>query len=370
MRVPRPDLTVALGTPNACNSCHAKRDAIWAAKTLEQWYGRRPQGYQRYAEALAFAARGAAEAGASLARLAGDPAHPAIARATALEALASFPARASVDAARSGLNDSDALVRRASVGTLAMLPPAHRLPLLAPLLKDPVRTVRMESAHALADAMRSASADQRAAFERAAAEYEASERYNFDRPEARAAMSSFLAGQGRLDEARALLESAIQFAPDFVPAYVNLADLLRAQSLDADGTRVLRDGLKMAPDSGALHHALGLALIRQGQKAEALAELQRAARLAPANTRYAYVYAVGLQSTGKLQAAIAEIDRALALRPDDRDLLVAAANFRQENGDAAGARQFGKRLFERYPDDPNAALLARQLGALKDSRPD
>ncbi len=102
------------------------------------------------------------------------------------------------------------------------------------------------------------------------------------------------------------MRSSIELDPEFVPAYVNLADLLRAQSLDAEGERVLRDGLKHVPRSAALHHALGLALVRQGRNTQALAELQRAAKLAPSDTRYAYVYAVGLNSAGKTQAAIAE----------------------------------------------------------------
>ena len=33
----------------------------------------------------------------------------------------------------------------------------------------------------------------------------------------------------------------------------------------------------------------------------------------------------------------------------------------------AGARRYAKRLYDRYPGDPNAALFARQLGALRDS---
>ena len=349
-----------------CNGCHEKKDAKWAEDTVEQWYGHRPQGFQHFAEALAFAARGAAEAGPSLASLAGDHSHPAIARATAFEALANFPARATLEAARSGLTDRDALVRRASVSTLVMLPAAQRLPLLTPLLDDPIRTVRMEAAYSLADAMQTATPVQRAAFDRAAAEYETSQRYNFDRTEARSALGNFYARQGRFDEATAQLKSAIKLDPEFVPAYVNLADLLRAQALDKDGVQVLRDGLKKSTGSAALHHALGLALIRQGSNAEALPELQRGARLAPSDARFAYVYAIGLHSTGKLQAAITEVDRALKHHPDDRDLLVAAANFRQEIGDAVGARRYGKRLFERYPDDPNAALFARQLGALRD----
>jgi Flp pilus assembly protein TadD len=368
MRIPRPDLTATIGTPNVCNGCHEKKNAKWAAETIAQWYGHRPEGFQRYAEAFAFAEQGAAEAGPSLVQLVGDHSQPAIARATALEDLDNYPSRATVDAARAGLDDKDALVRRASAGTLAMLPPAQRLPLLIPLLDDPILGVRMEAANSLADAMQEATTVQRAAFDRAAAEYETSQKYNFDRPEARSALGNFYARQGRFDEAKVQLGSAIELDPQFVPAYVNLADLLRAQSLDKDGERVLRDGLKHSPGSAALHHALGLALIRQGRNAEALGELQRSAKLAPADARFAYVYAVGLHSIGKLQAAITEIDRALAHHPDDRDLLVAAATFRQEKGDAAGARRFAKRLFERYPDDPNAAIFARQLGVLRDSQ--
>ena len=30
-RIPRPDLSVLLGTPNACNDCHQDKSAEWAA---------------------------------------------------------------------------------------------------------------------------------------------------------------------------------------------------------------------------------------------------------------------------------------------------------------------------------------------------
>ena len=35
LRVPRPDLSVKFGTPNACNGCHTNRDARWAANASE-----------------------------------------------------------------------------------------------------------------------------------------------------------------------------------------------------------------------------------------------------------------------------------------------------------------------------------------------
>ena len=38
-RVPRPDLTVKYGTPNACNNCHNNKPAQWAADAITKWYG-------------------------------------------------------------------------------------------------------------------------------------------------------------------------------------------------------------------------------------------------------------------------------------------------------------------------------------------
>jgi tetratricopeptide (TPR) repeat protein len=362
-RIPRPDQSAALGVPNACNGCHAKRDAKWAAAQVERWTGRPPQGFQRYAEAFAHAERGAAEAGPALARIAADRSHPAIARAGALEALAQYPSRAAVEAARAGLTDPDPAVRRAGVSTLAVLPPQQRLPLLAPLLADSVRTVRIEAAAQLADALAAATPAQRTAFERAAFEYEAAQRFNFDRPEARLALGGFYARQGRADEAQVHLRSALTLEPAFVPAYVNLADVLRAQGREAEAEQVLREGIKQAPKAAALHHTLGLTLVRARRTVEALAELRTAAQLDPADARYAYVYAVALNSSGQRQAALAEIDRARSRHPDQRDLLIAAISFRRDAGDAAGALLLAQRLAQRYPDDPGAAQLLRELSA-------
>ena len=362
IRIPRPDLSATLGTPNACSGCHRQESAAWAAAQLEHWYGHQPRGFQRFAEAFAQADQGAAAAGASLTALAGDRSNPAIVRSSALEELAHYPARASVEAAQAALVDPDALVRRASISTLDMLPPPQRLPLIAPLLDDPVRIVRLEAAVTLADSLSDASTEERAAFDRAAADYELAQRYNADRPESRAALGNFYLRQGRTQDAEAQLHSALELDPAFAPAYVNLADLQRAQARDADAERLLREGLQRAPRAAALHYTLGLTLVRLGRRADALGELREAAQRAPDDARFAYVYAVSLNSAGKSAAALAEIDRALVREPDNRDLLIAAVTFRRDRGDLTGARPYALRLFERYPDDRDAAQLLHEIG--------
>ena len=39
-RVPRPDLSAELGTPNACTGCHRDRSPEWAADRITAWGGR------------------------------------------------------------------------------------------------------------------------------------------------------------------------------------------------------------------------------------------------------------------------------------------------------------------------------------------
>ncbi|MGH6623608.1 MAG: cytochrome c3 family protein, partial [Burkholderiaceae bacterium] len=76
MRVPRPDLTLSTGSPNACNSCHRENDARWADVALVKWLGRRPGGLQNYAEAFAALAKGSATANAELLAVARDLSQP------------------------------------------------------------------------------------------------------------------------------------------------------------------------------------------------------------------------------------------------------------------------------------------------------
>ena len=362
LRIPRPDLTVSIGTPNACNGCHADKTPKWADATVRKWYGHAPQGHQQFATAFHEAEIGAAGAGPSLSPLVNDSGEPAIVRATAASLLGGFPSQTMYDAIRRGLADPDPLVRLGTLQAVDAIPAERRAPLVVPLLKDPLRAVRIEAVRLLAPLPDEAfSPQQRTWFEAAADELIAAQNYNADRPEARTSLGTFYAARGRIEDAERWLRSAIAMEPRHVPAYVNLADLRRAQGRDTGAEAVLREGLVANPNDASLHHALGLALVRLQRMPEALTELRQATQLAPGNTRFAYVYAIGLNSAGRAADALKEIDRALKLHPDNRELLMAGALFARDAGAAGRAAAYAKRLQERYPGDPQAAQLAREL---------
>jgi predicted CXXCH cytochrome family protein len=291
-RIPRPDRSASLGVPDACGACHAERPTQWAAAEIGK---RRPapkQGFQGFAEAFAAADTGDPSAAIALTQIVANQQESAIARASALERLSRLSGESALLSAEAALDDPSPLVRAAAIVVHDMLPPLQRRAVV-PLLGDPVRTVRMQAARTLAPLADDAfSADELDAFQRAAGEFVAAERFNADRPEHRTNLGAFLADRGELTASEAEYRAALELDARFVPAWVNLADLMRLSGREVDTEATLREGLKQVPGAAALHHSLGLSLVRQQRKPEALKELKRATELDPANRRFAYVYEV------------------------------------------------------------------------------
>jgi tetratricopeptide (TPR) repeat protein len=372
MRVPRPDRSVALGTPNACSSCHTDRTPAWAAAALRGWLGRDAAGSSTFAEAFHAADAGRSNAAPALAAIAVDAGQPPIVRASALERLAAARAGDAGHVALKAGADPQPLLRLAAAQAAATLADADRPAVAGPLLADPLRAVRTEAAAALAGLQDRLPADQRAAWQAAADEWVAAQEFNADRPEARTALGGFHARLGRADEALAAFAQARRLDPAFVPAYVNAADALRAQGREADAAALLEEGLRVVPAAPSLHHALGLSLVRQQQLAplerqqqlaRALQAFERAARLAPDNARYTYVHAVALHSAGRPDDAVRVLQRATERWPADRDMLLALATMQRDAGRRDAALATVQRLLETHPGDTDGAALAAALQA-------
>ncbi len=364
IRIPRPDLSVKIGVPNACNRCHRDKSAGWAANLVTKWYGHEPTGFQRFAEAMHAGAIGAPEAQRSLARLFADREQPAIARASALALMANDPEAASAAPVGEGARVVSPLVRRAAARALPDADPHAIRGVSTLLLNDPVRAVRIEAAQALAGAPADAlprTAD--AALEKAIAEYVAAQELNADRPEAHSNLASLFATEKRFAEAERELVTALSLDSSFTPAAVNLADLDRVLGREADGERVLREAIVRSPSDGALQHALGLLLVRQGHEQEALDHLAAAARLEPANARFAYVYAVALNSAGRNEKAIDVLEDDVARHPYDREALAALVNFYRSAGNPGKAAGYAKRLAELEPNDAQVRQQLMQLNS-------
>jgi predicted CXXCH cytochrome family protein len=360
LRIPRPDLSVKLGTPNACNDCHTDKSSDWTASAIERWYGPNRKGFQNYAEAFHAAWSEQSDAPKLLAVVAAERGAPAIARSSALTELA--PSQSNINLARTGLSDPDPMVRMGALDMLESLPAGQIWPIASPLLSDPIRGVRIRAASLLAVVPTSNQPPaDRQRFEHAAVEFIAAQRFNADRPESRSALGSFFAKRGRAVEAETEYKAALRLSPQYAPAAVNLSDLYRGIGRESDGENVLRAALAASPQDAGLHHALGLTLVRLKRTDEALEELHRAADLDPRQARYAYVYAVGLHSAARAGDAIAALKESLARHPDDRDTLLALVTFSRDRGDPDSALEYAERLARNAPQDRGVAGLIEEL---------
>jgi len=361
-RIPRPDLSVAFGTPNACNDCHRDKSADWAAAAVEGWHGTARKGFQTYAAAFHAAWTSQPNAAGLLAAVASDRNAPAFARAGALSELGPRLSPSNINVARTALSDPDPMVRIGALDMLEGIPAAQLWPVLSPLLSDSSRGVRIRAASLLA-AVPAASQppSDRDRFEHAAAEFIAAQRLNADRPEARAALGNFLARRGRVNDAEAEYKAALRLSPQYAPGAINLADLYRQLGREREGESVLRAAIVISPEDAGLHHALGLMLTRLKQPETALAEFRRATEIEPDRARYAYVFAVALHSAGRSKEAISVLKEGLLKNPDDRDTLSALVSFSRDAGETASALGYAEQLEKFATGDRGLAALIQDL---------
>lgn len=334
-RVPRPDLTVKIATPNACNGCHDRKSPQWAADAVARWFGPNRRQEAHFGEVFAAARRGAPSALGGLAAIAADRAQPAIVRATALDLARGYGPRGG-ELAVQAKNDADALVRAAAAAALAAVPAPDRTRYAASLLSDPVRLVRIEAARTLADvpAARMPEAD-RAPFERAWAELVASLQSLADMPATHLNLAGLYRQRGDPAAAEAAYRRAIAMDPYLSVAYAALASLLSEGRRNADAEAVLREGIRRAPADAALHASLGLLLAEEQRGAEAVAALAKSTQLAPDRARTFYNLGLLQQRRGDLRAAGAALARARALGDAEATYALALLELAQNRPDRA-----------------------------------
>ncbi len=159
LRIPRPDLSVKIGTPNACNQCHdslpkpdlkdkspKQRALVMAAKIVE-WYGPQRPDEIHYGEILQAARQSKPIALPQLLKLVKSNDVGPNVRATAVQLLGGYLTAdnantTTTEAIVTASKDDDPLVRAAAV---SVMPASELLIQGERLLQDPIRDVRRQA---------------------------------------------------------------------------------------------------------------------------------------------------------------------------------------------------------------------------------
>ena len=278
LRVPRPDLSQSLDTPNACSQggCHDDRPLSWSVDAFTRWYGLAKKPH--YGPTILAGREGRPEARDELVRLAGNELYPAIVRATALSLLGRYPGEESTAAFAVALADPEPLMRHTAVNNIAASSPEELVGLVAPLLFDPMRAVRMQAAVQLADTPdRLLKPYQREALAETLAEYRKAMEYSLDFAFAGHNLGNLAARLGDAAEAEKYYRTAVSIDDLFFPAKANLAVLLNARGENDEAEALLRSILEAYPEQHDVAYSLGLLLAEMGRYVEAEAFLSRAA---------------------------------------------------------------------------------------------
>ena len=359
LRVPRPDLSVRLGTPNACSSCHIedKRDSLspnksaelvhyadwlsaadagdeevrtlidevdrWCDEACDRWYGLERQTPPHFAEAIVAFRRGENGAVSRLLRLAssddrslrqptiavvGGPrdaaAAPEIARASMLDELWASPdALKAVRTAKEVLGDETQgdMVRASAARVLGLSDPETLRRWLIPVIDDESKLVRTEAARSIIQSgiYPTLSGRQQADLDEVVEEIFTGLEINDDRAGSHLSRAMIEEGRGRLESAIVAYEQAIAVEPNMTGARTNLAHLLEANRSRFAAAR--RSDLD--------------AKVQQLRRDE-LPLLARDAELAPQIAPVQYRYGLALYLDGQIERAADQLRKAADLQPD------------------------------------------------------
>jgi tetratricopeptide (TPR) repeat protein len=351
-RVPRPDLSAEIGTPNACtqSGCHDDKPLQWSLDAYRKWYGeaRKPH----FGTTFAAARGGDPSAQAELVRLAGSALQAPMVRATALDLLARAPGAADMESLRSALSSEEPLLRHTAAARLE-LRSAEGIEQLAPLLLDPVKAVRMTAVTRLAAVPRDRLKPyQQEAFQAALAEYREAMTYELDFASSGYNLGNLEQALGNPAAAERYYRTALRIDDLFFPAKSNLAVLLNGQGRNKEAETLLREIVRDYPEDANATYSLSLLLVEMGQPEEAADWLVRGAELRPEDARTRYNLGLLLQQLGRLDEAELALRSALEIEPEGRDYLHALADHLLRRGRRAEALTLAERLINLYPAQP------------------
>ncbi len=362
IRIPRPDLSETLNTPNSCSTsgCHNDKPVSWVVEHYDKWYGKSRKPH--YGELIAAAREGDGDAGESMQALAGDILSPVIVRATALSLLSNYPGPATMDLLLASLDDEDSLIRHTAVRGLQGVDQQILLNHVAPKLYDPVKAVRIEAASVLASIPKELiRKDDLEALENGLKEYREAMRYNADFAPQRYNLGNLEAALGDTDKAAAFYEEAIRIDDQFFPAKVNLAMLYNSSGKNKDAEKLLREVVESHGNLYQVIYSLGLLLAEMENFEEAAEMLGRAADGMPGYTRARYNQALSYLKMERFEEGEQALLKALEVEPENREYFSTLANLYLTFGLIGRAEQLAINILKTVPDHPDALQLRQMI---------
>jgi len=360
MRIPRPDLSKSIDTPNSCSTkdCHGDKSLDWVIGHYEEWYGKKRKPH--YGEAFALARTGAPNAGESLRKLAADTLLPSIVRATALSLLRNYPEPDTINALTTALEDDDALLRYTAMNNFTQMSQELRLRLIAPKLYDSVKAVRIQAAYLLASVpFTELRSEDREAFQQNLHDYREAMLYNADFAPQRYNLGNLAAAQGQTEDAKKYYLQAIDIDDQFYPAKINLAMLYNSQGENKKAEKLFREVVAEHRELYEIEYSLGLLLAEMGEYAEAAIFLGRAADGMPSYSRARFNQGLAFLKLQRWDDGERALLQALDVDSQNRQYFATIIDLYLRMNKKENARELAEKILAKHPDHQEAQRVLR-----------
>ena len=162
--------------------------------------------------------------------------------------------------------------------------------------------------------------------------------------------------QGKLGEAIAHYRQALEIDPKHAQSHYNLGSALEAAGRTDEAITHYQEALRLKPDYADVHNNLGSVLLAAGKTGQALEHYEQALRLEPDSAKAHNNLGLALGTAGRTGEAIEHLNQALRSRPDDATMHYNLANVLSgagKNNEAIEQFQEALRLQPDYVDAHN-----------------
>jgi tetratricopeptide (TPR) repeat protein len=356
-RSPRPDISMRVGSPDACTSCHTDMSQKEAAEMIMKWY---PESLanEGYGDLFFKIAQEDASAITSLIPYLSDTSKSSMVRASAIEYISRLNSLEGVEAIEDQLSNEDPLVRYAATSFYWDIERAYELNAFEKALKDSLKAIRIIAfTRLLSLNYQTDDSVKLAQFNLVSEEHLEYLKSSADFAVSRHNLGVYYANLGDNKNAILQLKEAIKIDDQYYPAMLELAILYSKEGRNDLAEKWLLYTLANNQNERRAIQYLALLKAELKEYGEALRYFERLSALEPQNARNFYNMAFVQIELKDDSGAEKSYLKALSLEPTNIDYLYAIGYFYVQSNQKEKAQSVSQRMLEIYPNE----AFTRQL---------
>uniref|UniRef100_UPI003421B288 tetratricopeptide repeat protein n=1 Tax=Winogradskyella sp. TaxID=1883156 RepID=UPI003421B288 len=349
-RIPRPDLSLKYGSPNACTGCHEDKDDKWAWEEFKKQYGEVDSIH--FSEKLAPGIVHEPNAHIGLAELMNDKTQPEMARASAVRALSNYNAENLIEQYLALLNDESPLVRGTTIDVLSEVNTNDYAAYFLPLLEDSKRSVRVKAFYGLGGLTEFQIPEKyKSSYQKVKKEFFNHLNTNSDFVGGRIKKAIYYIKKGDLERGIEGYESALEIDNTNNQIRLDLANLYYRNHNVLKAEETFKTITEQEPEFGPVYYSLALLYAELNRTDDAIVQMQNAVNYMPDNTRAYYNLSLLYGKKQDSKNAEQTLINGLKIDANNESLLYALAYHYSNTSQTNKAKNILSKLVNLYPNN-------------------